>query len=100
MIAESFERIHRSNLCGMGVLPCVFKAGENYMTLGLKGDETFDFLNLGDNLKPRQELTLEATASDGSKKRFNVIARVDTPVEVDYLRNGGILQTVLRKLAK
>jgi len=100
VIAESFERIHRSNLCGMGVLPCVFKAGENYTSLGLKGDETFDFINLDDGLKPRQELTLEATSSDGTKKQFNVIARVDTPVEVDYLRNGGILQTVLRKLAK
>ena len=70
VIAESFERIHRSNLCGMGVLPCVFKAGENYASLGLKGDETFDFVNLDDNLKPRQELTIEATSSDGSKKRI------------------------------
>ncbi len=100
VIAESFERIHRSNLCGMGVLPCVFKPGENYASLGLKGDETFNFTNLDNNLKPRQELTIEAVLSDGSKKQFNVIARVDTPVEVDYLRNGGILQTVLRKLAK
>jgi len=100
VIAESFERIHRSNLCGMGVLPCVFKPGENYTSLGLKGDETFDFVNLDNNLKPRQELTIAAISSDGSKKEFNVIARVDTPVEVDYLRNGGILQTVLRKLAK
>jgi aconitate hydratase len=100
VIAESFERIHRSNLCGMGVLPCQFKAGESSSSLGLKGDETFDFTNLDDQLKPRQELSLTATSSDGSKKEFSVIARVDTPVEVDYLRNGGILQTVLRKLAK
>ena len=100
VIAESFERIHRSNLCGMGVLPCVFKAGDTYTSLGLKGDETFNFVNLDDNLKPRQELVLEAVSPDGSQKKFNVIARVDTPVEVDYLRNGGILQTVLRKLAK
>ena len=98
VIAESFERIHRSNLCGMGVLPCDFKTGENYTSLGLKGDETFDFIDLDDDLKPRQEIRIEATSSDGSKKQFNVIARVDTPVEVDYLRNGGILQTVLRKL--
>jgi aconitate hydratase len=84
----------------MGVLPCVFKAGDNYSSLGLKGDETFDFVNLGDDLKPRQELSIIAISPDGSKKQFNVIARVDTPVEVDYLRNGGILQTVLRKLAK
>lgn len=100
VIAESFERIHRSNLCGMGVLPCQFKEGENAASLGLDGDETFDFTNLGDNLKPRQELTITATNPDGQKKQFTVIARVDTPVEVDYLRNGGILQTVLRKLAK
>jgi aconitate hydratase len=100
VIAESFERIHRSNLCGMGVLPCQFKTGENYSSLGLKGDEIFDFLNLDDRLKPHQEIMVEAAASDGSRKQFQVIARVDTPVEVDYLRNGGILQTVLRKLAK
>jgi aconitate hydratase len=100
VIAESFERIHRSNLCGMGVLPCAFKAGESYAALGLKGDESFDFINLDDHLKPRQEITIAATSSDGNRQEFNVIARVDTPVEVEYLRNGGILQTVLRKLAK
>jgi aconitate hydratase len=100
VLACSFERIHRSNLCGMGVLPCAFKAGENAASLGLKGDETFDFINLDDHLKPRQEITIAATSPDGGKKEFNVIARVDTPVEVEYLRNGGILQTVLRKLAK
>ena len=100
VIAESFERIHRSNLCGMGVLPCQFKAGENAASLGLKGDEAFDFIDLDDRLKPRQELTIEAVSPEGGKKQFTVIARVDTPVEVDYLRNGGILQTVLRKLAR
>jgi aconitate hydratase len=100
VIAESFERIHRNNLCGMGILPCAFKAGENALSLGLKGDETFDFINLGDDLKPRQEIRIAATLADGSKKEFIVIARVDTPVEVEYLQNGGILQTVLRKLAK
>ncbi|MDE1921220.1 MAG: aconitate hydratase AcnA [Candidatus Omnitrophica bacterium] len=100
VIAESFERIHRSNLCGMGVLPCQFMAGESHVSLGLKGDETFDFIDLDDSLQPRRELTIEATSSDGNKKHFKVIARVDTPVEVDYLRNGGILQTVIRKLAK
>jgi len=100
VIAESFERIHRSNLCGMGVLPCQFKAGENAASLGLKGDEIFDFDDLNDTLKPRQELSVTATTPDGVKKAFKVTARVDTPVEVDYLRNGGILQTVLRKLAK
>ncbi len=99
VIAESFERIHRSNLAGMGVLPCQYLQGENATSLGLKGDETFDFEDLSNNLKPRQELTVVAKAADGSQKRFKVLARVDTPVEVDYLRNGGILQTVLRKLA-
>ncbi|MBF0490149.1 MAG: aconitate hydratase AcnA [Candidatus Omnitrophica bacterium] len=100
VIAESFERIHRSNLCGMGVLPCQFKEGENALNLGLKGDESFDFINLTNDLKPRQELIIVASSPDGNKKQFSVTARVDTPVEVDYLRNGGILQTVLRKLAR
>ena len=100
VIAESFERIHRSNLVGMGVLPCQFKEGENAASLGLKGNETFDFIDLSDQLKSRQELTVRVTASDGQAKQFKVLSRVDTPVEVDYLRNGGILQTVLRKLIK
>ncbi len=100
VIAESFERIHRSNLVGMGVLPCQFKEGQNVLSLNLKGDEIFDFIDLTDLLRPRQELTVIATAPDGAKKEFKVLSRVDTPVEVDYLRNGGILQTVLRKLAK
>lgn len=100
VIAESFERIHRSNLCGMGVLPCQFKTGESYASLGLKGDEIFDFVDLNDTLKPKQELTVRAKSPDGTEKEFKVLARVDTLVEVDYLRNGGILQTVLRKLAK
>jgi aconitate hydratase len=98
VLASSFERIHRSNLCGMGILPCQFKEGTSYTSLGLKGDEIFSFIDLDDHLKPRQELTVEATSPDKSKKQFNVIARADTPVEVEYLRNGGILQTVLRKL--
>ncbi len=100
VIAESFERIHRSNLVGMGVLPCQFKEGENAASLGLKGDETFDFVDLNDGLKPRGELAVSATSPDGNKKQFKVLSRVDTPVEADYLRNGGILHTVLRKLVK
>ncbi len=100
VIAESFERIHRSNLVGMGVLPCQFKDGANAASLGLKGDETFDFVDLNDGLQPRQELSVSAISPDGKMKEFKVLSRVDTPVEVDYLRNGGILQTVLRKLAK
>ena len=100
VIAESFERIHRSNLCGMGIFPCQFKPGESSSSLGLKGDEAFDFLDLNDDLKPGQEIRIRAISPDGNGKEFSVKARVDTPVEVDYLRNGGILQTVLRKLAK
>ncbi len=100
VIAESFERIHRSNLVGMGVLPCQFINGATAASHGLKGDETYDFVDLNDDLKPRQELTIKVTGTDGGHQFIKVLSRVDTPVEVDYLRNGGILQTVLRKLAK
>jgi aconitate hydratase len=100
VIAESFERIHRSNLVGMGVLPCQFKNGDSYGSLGIKGDETFDFIDLNDVLVPRQELTVSLTSSDGSKRQIKVLCRVDTVMEVGYLRNGGILQTVIRKLIK
>jgi len=100
VIAESFERIHRSNLVGMGVLPCVFKPGESAESLGLTGRETYDILGIGDDIKPRQILQVAATADDGRQTTFEVIARLDTPVDVDYYKNGGILQTVLRNLAK
>ena len=100
VIAESYERIHRSNLVGMGVLPLEFKLGENVQSLGLKGDETFDIVGLSNEVKPRQEITVVATSPDGNRKQFQTLCRIDTPVEVDYYRNGGILQTVLRKLAK
>ena len=99
VIAESFERIHRSNLVGMGVLPLVFIAGQNAGTLGLKGDETFH-IPVTDKVKPKQVITVSATRPDGTKLSFDTICRIDTPVEVDYYRNGGILQTVLRKMAK
>lgn len=98
VIAVSFERIHRANLVGMGVLPLQFKPGENVQTLGLTGHETFDIVGISDNLQPRQELTVIATDTEGKQRKFHVIARLDTPVEVDYYRNGGILLTVLRKL--
>ncbi len=97
VITKSFERIHRSNLIGMGVLPLVFKEGEDAETLGLNGHETFSIEGITE-LKPRSELTVKAVGEDGNETSFNVIARVDTPVEVDYYHNGGILQTVLRKL--
>jgi aconitate hydratase len=98
VIAESFERIHRSNLVGMGVLPCTYKAGETAASLGLDGTETFD-IDVPAALKPRQDLTVKATRPDGTVKTFTVLCRVDTPGEVEYLRHGGILQFVLRKMA-
>ncbi len=99
-IAVSFERIHRSNLVGMGVLPCVFKDGQNADALGLTGREKFDILGINDAIKPKQELTVVATNEAGKKTEFKVIARLDTPVEVDYYKNDGILPTVLRGLVK
>ena len=98
VIATSFERIHRSNLVGMGVLPLTFKEGESADTLGLDGTESFD-IPVMDDVKALQELTVTAKKSDGSTVVFAVDVRLDTPVEVDYYRNGGILHTVLRKLA-
>ena len=97
-MTTSFERIHRSNLVGMGVLPLNFKNGENADSLGLDGSESFDVL-VDDGLEPRQDVKVKATKSDGSVVEFSTICRVDTPVEVDYYRNGGILHTVLRKMA-
>ncbi|MCU0481157.1 MAG: aconitate hydratase AcnA [Anaerolineae bacterium] len=100
VIAESFERIHRSNLVMMGVLPMVFKNGENWQSLGLTGHETFDIIGLDDNIQPKQELTVRATAKDGKETTFTATARLDTPIDVEYYRNGGILQTVLRGFMK
>src|SRR5215210_3793598 len=97
VIAESFERIHRSNLIGMGVLALQYAEGESAESLGLTGHETFDISGLAD-LEPGKELTVKATSDEGEAKEFQVKARVDSPVEVEYLRNGGILQTVLRQL--
>jgi len=97
-IAESYERIHRSNLIGMGIVPLVFKPGENLATHGLTGFETFDILGIGNDLKLRQELTVKATADDGKVTEFKVICRIDTPAELDYYRHGGILEYVLRQL--
>jgi aconitate hydratase len=99
VIAKSFERIHRANLVGMGVLPMCFMPGQGADELGLDGTETFAIPGLDDNVKPQQELEVVATKADGTVVRFVAIARMDTPVEVEYYRNGGILQTVLRKLA-
>ena len=97
VIAKSFERIHRSNLVMMGVLPLQFKEGEDVTTLGLTGREEFDIMGIDDDLSPKQDVKVVATAADGTTTAFTVTARIDTEVEVEYYRNGGILQTVLRK---
>lgn len=98
VIATTFERIHRSNLVGMGVLPLEFAGGQTWQTLGLTGEETFDFLGLDDSLKPRSTLKVRATSPAGKVTEFDARVRIDSQVEIDYYRNGGILQTVLRKL--
>ncbi|MHB1265344.1 MAG: aconitate hydratase AcnA [Gemmatimonadaceae bacterium] len=98
VIAESFERIHRSNLVGMGVLPLEFTNGETRQSLGLTGFETFDVEGLDESLKPRQVLTVRATSPEGKQTTFQAMARIDTPEEMQYYRNGGILPYVLRQL--
>jgi aconitate hydratase len=97
-IAESFERIHRSNLIGMGIVPLQFKPGENLKTHGLSGFEKFDVIGIAAGLKLRQDLTVRATRDDGKVTEFKVICRIDTPAELDYYRHGGILEYVLRQL--
>ena len=99
VIAASYERIHRSNLVGMGVVPLEFADGTTWQSLGLTGEETFD-IPVDDHLEPRGVVQVTATAADGKVMQFPATVRIDTPVEMDYYRNGGILQTVLRKLLK
>jgi len=99
VITQSFERIHRSNLVGMGVMPLVFEEGTSWQTLGLKGDEKVTILGIAGDLKPRQRFTAEITRADGSVIKVPLICRIDTLDELDYFRNGGILQYVLRHLA-
>ena len=98
VIARSFERIHRSNLVGMGVLPLQFLPGESADSLGLSGRETFHISGLNDDIQPRSEVTVTAEKEDGERLTFRTIVRLDTPIEVDYYRNGGILHTVLRNM--
>jgi aconitate hydratase len=101
VIARGFERIHRSNLIGMGVLPLQFPAGENAASLGLTGTETFSVEGvtaLNEGTTPKT-LKVTATAEDGSSKSFDAVLRIDTPGEADYYRNGGILQYVLRQIS-
>jgi aconitate hydratase len=107
VIAESYERIHRSNLVGMGVLPLQYRPGESAASLGLTGRETFDILGLADDLVPRKVVTVVARRDGGegaaggvaTEIRFTAIARLDGPIDVDYYRAGGILPAVLRRLA-
>jgi aconitate hydratase len=99
VICQSFERIHRSNLVGMGVLPLTFEDGASWQSIGLKGDETVTIRGLQGDLKPRQKLTAEITSNDGLLQRVSLLCRIDTLDELDYYRNGGILHYVLRKLA-
>ena len=98
VIAKSFERIHRSNLVGMGVLPLQFKGVDTVDTLGIKGDETYDITGLDGEIRPQQDVTLVIHRSDGSQREVKVLLRIDTPIEVDYYRHGGILPYVLREL--
>ena len=98
VIAQSFERIHRSNLVGMGVLPCQFTDGTSAQALGLDGSETFDLTGIGDDLSPQQDATLTIHRADGQSQEVTVRVRIDTPIEVEYYRHGGILHYVLRQL--
>jgi aconitate hydratase len=98
VITKSFERIHRSNLVMMGVLPLTFLEGQDSASLGLDGSETIN-IAVADTLQPRQLVQVTAIGGDGSVKQFETVARVDTPIEVEYLRNGGILHYVLRRMA-
>jgi len=98
VIAASYERIHRSNLVGMGVLPLQFPEGTTAQTLGLQGDEVFEVAGLDDRLRPQQDLTLKVLRSSGVTEAVTVRCRIDTPVEIEYYRHGGILPYVLRQL--
>ena len=100
VIAESYERIHRSNLVGMGVLPLQFMPGEGQVALGLTGRETFDISGIRGRLSPRCTVDVTARREDGTEVRFKAEARLDSDVDVEYYENGGILHTVLRRLAK
>jgi aconitate hydratase len=98
VVAESFERIHRSNLVGMGVLPLQLKAGDTADSLGLTGQERLTIHGLAGTIAPRQEVTVEVAGASGPASSFAATVRLDTAIEVDYFRNGGILHTVLRKM--
>jgi aconitate hydratase len=98
VVARSFERIHRTNLIGMGVLPCQFKGSDSVSSLGIDGTETFDLTGVEGNLQPRQDVTLTIRRKDGGSRTVAVTLRADTPIELEYLRHGGILPFVLREI--
>jgi aconitate hydratase len=98
VVAKSFERIHRSNLVMMGVLPCQFEEGTDAQTLHLTGNETYDLLGVSSNLSPRQKARLVIHRGDGKQDEAQVIVRIDTPIEVEYYKGGGILPYVLRQI--
>jgi aconitate hydratase len=100
VITSSYERIHRSNLVGMGVLPLEFADGATWQSLSLTGEEVIEIPELSNDLEPRSTITVQATGADGQTKSFPCVVRIDTPVEMQYYRNGGILPTVLRNLSK
>src|SRR5690606_41216932 len=99
VIARSYERIHRSNLVGMGVMPLQFLDGQDADVLGLTGTETYD-IDVSEPIAPRQRVKVTATREDGSTVAFEAVLRLDTPIEIDYFRNGGILHTVLRNIKR
>ena len=98
VVAKSFERIHRSNLIGMGVLPLQFSEGVSDESLGLTGEETFSLTGLSDTLKPGQTIPMEIKKADGSTQTVDLTVRIDTDIEIEYYRHGGILQYVLRDI--
>ena len=98
VVAQSFERIHRSNLVGMGVLPLQFKDGTTAQTLQLDGTESYDVVGLDETIKPQQDLTLKITRKSGAVENVVVRCRIDTPIEIDYYQHGGILPYVLRQI--
>ena len=98
VVARGFERIHRTNLIGMGILPCQFKGSDTVASLGIDGTETFDLTGVEGELEPRQDVTLTIHRKDGSSRKATVTLRADTPIEIEYLRHGGILPYVLREI--
>jgi aconitate hydratase len=98
VVAESYERIHRSNLIGMGILPLEFKEGESAASLGLKGSEVINITGFADNLQPGQTATMEWIDESGTKRSTELLIRIDAPIEVEYYQHGGILDYVIRNL--